>query len=252
MTVAIFAEQPSSPRVATIDGARYIEDVRGRFLPEALYNAQGVTPTSAGTMFFNGREGMLDARGGFTPLSLIKAAHKLEDETVRKCIAYALDLNAQISRFLAYTMFDLGSFDALLAQEYKVTKGGAKGNRTYQTFDGLMKVQVQVSDLIDFGPELQIAKSLIDECLVEWSADSRPEIQTIVQRAFNTDKEGQINRGEIFTLLRYEIEDERWQRAMEAIRGAMRVIGSKEYVRFYHRQDVKARWVAITIDLAKA
>ncbi len=99
-----------------------------------------------------------------------------------------------------------------------------------------MKVQVQVAELIDFGPELQIAKKLVDECLNEWSADSRPEIQALVSDAFDTDKEGKINRAKIFMLLRHSIEDERWMRAMDAIRDAMRVTGSKEYVRFYTRE----------------
>ncbi len=120
------------------------------------------------------------------------------------------------------------------------------------TFDGLMKVQVQVQDAVDFGPQLQIAKGLVDECLNEWSADSRPEIRAIVTRAFNTDRAGQINRAEIFMLLRLEIEDERWKRAMDAIRDAMRVVGSKTYVRCYERSSIAANWQAVTIDLARA
>ncbi len=205
-----------------------------------------------GVVVIDGREFMVDAKGGYTPLALVKPQHKLEDETVRKIMKFAQDLNAQITRFRANTMLDLGGFDALLEQEYGAKIGGAKGNRTYQTVDGLMKVQVQVADLIDFGSELQVAKKLIDECLNEWSAGSRPEIQAIVTRAFNTDKEGKINRSEIFMLLRHAIEDERWQRAMDAIRDAMRVTGSKEYVRFYQRASGGDQWQAITIDLAKA
>lgn len=53
-------------------------------------------------------------------------------------------------------------------------------------------------------------------------------------------------------LLRLQIEDERWLRAMEAIRDAMRVTGSKEYVRFYQRARITDGWQAVTIDLAKA
>jgi len=144
------------------------------------------------------------------------------------------------------------SLTALLAEKYGAQKGGAKGNTTFQTLDGCQKVQVQVSDLIDFGPEIQTAKTLIDECLNEWAADSRPEIRAIVTRAFNTDKEDQINRSEILMLLRLEIEDPRWLKAMEAIRDAMRVTGSKSYVRFYTRDAPDAAWTTITIDLAKA
>ncbi|MCV0428864.1 MAG: DUF3164 family protein, partial [Roseibium sp.] len=113
------------------------------------------------------------------------------------------------------------------------------------------KVSIQVADLIDFGPEIQVAKVLIDECLNEWSADSRPEIRTLVTRAFNTDKEGQINKAEIFMLMRLEIEDERWQEAMKALRDSVRVTGSKSYVRFYERDAPDGDWKAIPIDIAK-
>ena len=147
---------------------------------------------------------------------------------------------------------DLGAFEALLAEEYDTKVGGQKGNKTLQSVDGLFKVQVQVADHIDFGPELQIAKALVDECLTEWAADARAEIRAIVTRAFNTDKAGQINRSEIFMLLRLDIADDRWTRAMKAIRDAMRIVGSKTYIRCYRRDRFDAPWQAITIDLARA
>ncbi|MGO8323703.1 DUF3164 family protein [Rhizobium ruizarguesonis] len=212
--------------------------------PSAAGAAAGIIPV-------NGRSYMHDAKGNLVPLENVKAEHKLEDEIVRKIIAFAEELSAQIARFRGHTMTDLGDLDALLAQEYGAKIGGAKGNRTYQTFDGLMKVQVQISDFVDFGPQLQVAKKLLDECLMEWSADSRPEIRAVITKAFNTEKEGQVNRSEIFMLLRLDIDDPRWQDAMRAIREAMRITGSKEYVRFYKRASVTDRPQAITIDLAK-
>lgn len=210
------------------------------------------TGIGTGIEVINGQNYMRDAKGNLVPLENVKPQHKLEDETVRKIVGFAETLSAQISRFRNHTFADLLSLTALLAQEYKSTKGGRKGNSTFQTIDGCLKVQVQVSDFIDFGPEIQIAKSLIDECLNEWAADSRPEIRSIVTRAFNTDKEGQINKSEIFMLMRLEIEDARWQRAMTALKDAMRITGSKSYVRFYRRDQPDADWQAITIDLAKA
>lgn len=205
-----------------------------------------------GIVMVTGKPYMADAKGSLVPVELVKPADKLEDEMVRKIMGFARDLSAQVARFRGHTMTDLGEFDALLQQEYGVTKGGAKGNRTYQTFDGLEKVTVQVADFVDFGPSLQVAKTLVDECLNEWSADAPPELRAIVTRAFNTDKEGQINRSEIFMLMRFDIEDPRWKRAMDAIRDAMRVTGSKQYVRFHERAAVTDAWQAVTIDLAKA
>lgn len=205
-----------------------------------------------GKVTMNGKVYMPDAKGALVPIETIKAEHLLEDETVRKIMGYAVELSDQVARFKAHTFEDLGDFEALLAQEYGATKGGAKGNKTFLSHDGLLKVQVQVADYIDFGPQLQIAKAIIDECLNEWSADARPEIRAIVTRAFNTDKAGQINKAEIFMLLRLEISDPRWLRAMRAIRDAIRVVGSKTYVRCYQRDGFDAPWRAVTIDLVKA
>lgn len=195
---------------------------------------------------------LIDAKGALVPLELVKAQDVLMDEVVRKIIGYAIPLSEQVGRFLVHTLDDLSGFQSLLAQNYGLTVGGAKGNKQLISYDGCLKVQVQVQDHIDFGPELQIAKGLVDECLNEWSADARPEIRAIVTRAFNTDKAGQINRSEIFMLLRLDITDPRWVRAMDAVRDAMRVVGSKTYVRCYSRPTPQASWDPITIDLAKA
>ncbi len=199
----------------------------------------------------DGREHMRDGKGALVPLSMIKPQDQLQDDVVRQIMGYAIALSEQVARFKAHTFEDIGVFDALLAQEYGTSVGGVKGNKTLMTFDGLFKVQVQVADNIVFGPELQIAKTLVDECLNEWAAGARDEIRAIVTRAFNTDKEGQINRSEIFMLLRLEIKDPRWTRAMEAIRDAMRVVGSKTYVRCYRRETFDGQWQAVSIDLAK-
>lgn len=208
-------------------------------------------PITDGIILIDGIPHMEDARGAKVPLSLIKAQHKLQDEMVRKIMGYGIALSDQVSRFLAHTFDDIGDFEALLAQEYGAKVGGAKRNKTLMTHDGLYKVTVQVADYIDFGPELPAAKTLIDECMNEWASGAREELRAIVMRAFNTDKPGQINRSEIFMLLRLEIEDPRWKSAMQAIRDAMRVVGSKSYVRLYQRPSQDAQWQPVTIDLAR-
>lgn len=208
-------------------------------------------PVPDGIVEVGTRKYMEDAKGALVPLELIKPQFLLEDEQVRKIMGFAIALSEQISRFRGHTSSDLGELDALLLQEYGVKKGGPKGNRQYRTHDGAYEVKVRVQDQIEFGPELQIAKTLVDECLIEWAEDARPEIRAIVTRAFNTDKEGRINRSEIFMLLRLDIEDERWKSAMRAVRDAMRVIGSRQYFGF-HVRAADGKMNTITIDLASA
>lgn len=209
-------------------------------------------PIPVGIQFINGQSYMQDAKGALVPLALVKPQHLLEDELVRKVMGHAVALSEQVSRFKEHCFDDVGAFEALLAQEYGATVGGAKGNKTLMSHDGLFKVQVQVADSIVFGPELQTAKVLVDECLNEWAEGARDEIRAIITRAFQTDKAGQINRSDIFMLLRLEIDDPRWKRAMQAIRDAMRVVGSKTYIRCYRRVAQDAPWEPVSIDLARA
>jgi len=198
------------------------------------------------------REYLVAPNGALIPVETVKAQHLLEDEMVRKIMGFARELSAQIMRFKAHTFEDVNAFQSLLEQEYGARAGGAKGNVTFQSHDGTMKVQVAIADQIAFGPELMQAKKLIDECLIEWGAQSHEAIRALVNRVFSVEKEGQINRGELFSLLRLDVQDERWSRAMDAIRDAIRVTGTKAYVRFYERPAPDAAWKAITIDLAAA
>ncbi len=211
-------------------------------------------PLSDGRICFGDKTYMEDAKGALVPIELIKPQVLLEDEIVRKIMSFAIALSQQVTRFKGHTMTDLGEFDALLEQEYGVTKKGnrGKGNRSYKTHDGLMEVEIRVQDRVEFGPELQIAKQLVDECLNEWSADARPEIRAVITDAFNTDQEGRINRTAIFSLLRLSIEDPRWKEAMRAVRDAMRVTGSKNQIYFRRAAQIGEQLLPITIDLSNA
>jgi len=196
---------------------------------------------------------MPDARGRLTPLELVRAQDLLQDEMVRRILGHALALSAQIARFRAHCADDIAAFDSLLEGEYGGhARRSVKGNRTYVTLDGTARVSVQIAEQVTFGPELQVARDLVDECLDEWAKDSRDEIRAIVSHAFQADAEGQISRSAIYSLLRLDIDDPRWRRAMEAVRDAMRVTGSKSYIRAYRRARPDAEWEPVSIDMAKA
>lgn len=207
---------------------------------------------NAGIIEVAGDKYMRDGRGNLKVISQLKPQRLLEDEMVRKVMRFARELSDQIRRFKGHTFEDLAAFQSLLEQQYGAKAGGAKGNVTFSTFDETMKVEVKIADQIAFGPELQAAKKLVDECLVEWGADSHEALRSLVTNVFSVEKEGQINRGELFSLLALEVADERWQRAMEAIRDSIRVIGTKAYLRFRIRENANDNWSTVTIDLAAA
>lgn len=193
-----------------------------------------------------------DAKGALVPAEVVKPEHKMEDGAVRALFGEAEVLSKAMRAFKDKAFADVDALNDLLDERYGARAGGLKGNITLTSYDGLKRVQVQVADQIQFGPELQTAKKLVDECVSEWSADSGAELRAVVMNAFRVDKEGQINRGALLGLLRLDIQDPRWVSAMTAIKDSMRVVGSKRYVRFACRANSQAPWVGVPLDLALA
>lgn len=205
------------------------------------------------TIEVNGKEYMKDAKGRLTPLELVKPTELLEDQLVKKVLNFADDLNAQIARFLGHTFDDVGAFLDLLSEKYNVQmKEGSKGNMTFNSYDGCQRIQIAVSDTLTFGPELQIAKQLVDECISEWADNSCAEIRALIEHAFRPDKEGRVNREAIFSLRKINIDDPRWMQAVQAINDSIRIQGSKTYIRFYRRNSPTESWKNVTIDIASA
>lgn len=208
----------------------------------------------SGITVVNGKEYVTNAEGGLTPLALIKPADFMEDQMVRKIIGFAKPLSAELSRFKKHTRADIAEFDRMLEAQYGLVKRGraGAGNQKYRSIDGLLMVETRVNKLIEFGPQLQVAKALIDECLNEWTEDGRAEVRGLVTRAFNVDKAGQISKDAVFELFKVESDDPRWLKAMEAINAAVRVIGSKEYLHFSFRENHDSEWIRISLNIADA
>ncbi|MFZ6872845.1 DUF3164 family protein [Undibacterium sp. Di27W] len=201
-------------------------------------------------MTTNTTDFMEDAQGRLWPPSKVKPIDKARDGLVKEMMAKAVALNAALSEFKKSAFGDIAAFVTLSAEEYKAKLGGKKGNVTMFSFDGRYKIQFAVSENIQFDERLQAAKALIDECIKEWSQGSSPEIQVLVQDAFKTDKEGNLNHGRILALRRLDIKDERWINAMTAIGESVQVVGSKQYIRFYERRGDTDQYDPIPLDMA--
>ena len=193
-----------------------------------------------------------DAQGRLVPESMIKPIDKIRDELVVELVKKAIVASQQLVEFKGSVMRDARAFITLSAEQYGVNLGGKKGNVQLFSFDGKYKVQIAVSENIQFDERLQAAKGLIDECIHEWSQNSRDEIKVLVQDAFQTAKEGRISTGRVLGLRRLEIADEKWQLAMKAIGESVQVVGSKEYIRFYQRVDDTDQYIPISLDIAAA
>ncbi|WP_249960846.1 DUF3164 family protein [Histophilus somni] len=197
----------------------------------------------------NGKIYWQDAKGALVAEDLIKDIDKTRDELISELIQSASALQNQIRTFKHNVFNDIAAFVELSAEKYNVSIGGRKGNITLYSFDGKYKLQVAVADHIRFDERIHAAKAQIDECLHEWSAEARPELRSLIDNAFRVDKEGNLSTARILSLRRVDIQDERWTKAMQAIADSVQVVGSKDYIRFYER-DEQGKYQPISLDMA--
>lgn len=196
---------------------------------------------------------MADSMGRLVPRNLVKPEDLLQDELVRKLHVQAVALNAQISEVKTAAFAEVESYLNLLRQQYGVTQGGVQGNVTLASYDGSLRIVIQVGKMITFGPELQVAKEKIDQCLLRWAEGANDNIRALVMDAFQVEK-GRLNADRILSLLKLAIDDPDWKTAMEAIQASISRQVTKPYMRFYRRvsgHGAKATYEPVLLDIAK-
>lgn len=193
-----------------------------------------------------------DGQGRLIPESMIKPIDIERDHLVRQIVGRAVALSESLASFKAGVFGDIDAFVDMSLEQYGAKLKGKKGNLSLLSFDGRYKVQMAVQESIVLDERLQAARSLIDECLTDWTQGSRPEVVTLINEAFRADTQGEIRTARVLALRRLDIEDERWKRAMVAIGDACQVVGSKSYIRVYERIGDTDQYRLISLDMASA
>lgn len=191
-----------------------------------------------------------DSQGRLVPIDTIKDIDLARDDLVLEIVEKAKALNKALSTFKSTAFEDIQAFIDLSAEKYGAKIGGRKGNVTLNSYDGKYRVLRASQDNIVFDERIQAAKALIDECLRDWTDGARQEIRAIIDRAFEVDKQGNLNTGRILTLRRVDIKDPRWLEAMQAIADSTQVISSKSYIRVYERKGDTDEYIQLPLDIA--
>lgn len=191
-----------------------------------------------------------DGQGRLVPVASIKPVDQMRDDLVNSLAEAAKLQAASLTQFKVRAFSDIAAFLDISAQEYGVSLGGRKGNVTLYSFDQRYKVIRAVDESLVFDERLQIAKTLIDQCLQDWTADARPELKAVIDRAFEVDKAGNINTDRVLALRRIQSADPRWVQAMHAIGDSAMPASSKTYLRIYERVADTDRYEQIPLGMA--
>ena len=184
---------------------------------------------------------------------MIRADEKLRDELVEELIAKAKEKREILKKFKEEAFGEVESYFELLLEKYNINakENSRKGNITLENYSGTKKIQIAIQDRIEFDEKLNIAKMKIDEYLHKITQDASPEIKTLITKAFEVDKKGNVNAQKILALKSYEITDPLWIEAMHIIDEATQIVSSKSHIRFYERENPGDEYKLVTLDFSK-
>lgn len=175
-------------------------------------------------------------RGKATPPEFIDPVVKKRDRIVEMIVKRAEKLQEKMT---AEKQWMLSKIDEFIAYEEKKTgePREGKGNLQLTSYDGSMQVQFNLNDIIEFDDRLQIAKGVIDKCLVKWSEGAHKNLRAIVEDAFNVDKKGNVNKQAILKLRSIKIQDDDWNKAMDLIVDSITIAGTRQYLNIFTRPN---------------
>ncbi|CAA0111544.1 Uncharacterised protein [BD1-7 clade bacterium] len=193
---------------------------------------------------------MQNALGHLVPINNVSEQDKLRDQIVNDLVNDAALINAALKNFKAKAFKDIDDLVEIAADRFGATIGGKKGNLSLTSYDGQYKIQRTVANRLAFTEEIEAAKALILACINRWTAGANAHVHALVDRAFKTNRNGELKTAAILDLLTLEIDDDEWKRAMDALKESIFVANTAVYVRVYERIGTSEHYRMIPLDLA--
>ncbi len=192
---------------------------------------------------------MQNGQGHLVPIELVSEMDKERDALVMEMVTSAKELQEVVKAAKVNYMAEIGAFCELSAEKYDVKWGGEKGNVQLTSFDGKFKVQLAMADKVEFDERLQVAQKLMYECMHEWTSESNANVRALIENAFAISGDGKVSPSRILSLVRIQIEDARWKKAVQAIQDSIQVMSTKPYVRIFEK-DGQGKYQRLDLDFS--
>lgn len=185
------------------------------------------------------KDGMwTDESGTQIPVNRLTKAEKIMERNAYKLLCQAQKLNADLASFKKQ-LIDLSNeaYEAFMAEKKAKT---TKGNFTWYNFNRSIKIEVAISDRIEFDDlTTEAAKARFDEFLKANITSKNEFVKDMILDAFQTERKGKLDVKRVLQLTRYEdrINDSLFSEAVQLINEAIRRPSSKTYFRIWLKDD---------------
>jgi len=191
-----------------------------------------------------------NSKGEWIPEKYIDVVDRSRDKKVESLYKKAIKLEKELREFKSLAFSEIEKHIKLVEEKYEMNASSKGGNKTLLSFNGNKKVEIIVSNRIEFDERLSLAKDLIDNCIKKWSEGANNNIIVLIAQAFQVDKKGKLDRDRILGLKNLKISDNEWNKAMEIISDSMQIVGSKKYIKFSIR-DEDGGWETVKLDISQ-
>jgi len=190
---------------------------------------------------------LIDEDGNQIPVKYIDPVVLERHEIVEGIIAQVEEAEKALRALKKKLYQEVSNYLGKMAESYGENW---KGNASLMNFNKTKAVDLQINKVIAFDERLNVAKSKIDDCLNRWASNAKAELKTLVMKAFNVDKKGNVDTKQILALRKFKFDDPVWCEAMDIIDTAITTIGSKEYINFKVRETARDEWRKVSLNFA--
>lgn len=179
-----------------------------------------------------------DEAGNRIPRNRLTRREVDNESIMAKLLKGALDINARLTSFKGQIRTATGDMVAAFMEEKGLDSVG-KGNVTLYNFDRSVKIEVSISDRIEFDDlTMKACKEKFDQFLSDNVEQRQEFIKEMINDAFST-RRGQLDSKKVMGLLKYEtkVKDAHFQEAMSLLKESIRRPDSKTYYRVWIKDD---------------
>ena len=191
---------------------------------------------------------MTDSMGNNIPVKYVSAYDKARDRATRRILARFQKARSMLEAVVAESIADLDELSKLKDSL------GEKGNFSARSFDGLIQVAIRQQYNIRLDERVIHARELmmeyVNSVLDRVDGVDVSALRLLVTEAFKVNPQGFLSAGRVLSLMRMEVNNDKWREAKMILQAALKPEKGKQYLICESRKTTQGDFKAIRLDIA--
>lgn len=170
-----------------------------------------------------------DHRGTRVPREYVPDFDKRSEVIIARIFNKGKKLSSALAKFKTEAFEQADKLYAEMLENANIEPTDRKGNYTITSFDKSVKIEVNVSDRIEFDENIEFAQLKFNEFITLKTNGVDADISIIVNNAFST-KKGRLDQKKVFDLFSYKITHPVWLEGIEFLKKSISTNSSVRYM----------------------